>query len=100
MSDYKGSNDVTRKLTKEELMQLENYDPEYKVDVTSAPCKDCPTRYLGCHDKCYKYQAFRQARDEYNELVRKKREEYSNPHLRDLTKTYKHGYFIRYKRRK
>ena len=96
------SNDTKahRKLTQEELMRLENYDPEYKVDVLIAPCKDCPTRYLGCHDKCYKYQAFRQARDEYNEMVRKKREEYSNDHLYDLSKLYKHGYFIRYKRRK
>ena len=88
------------KLTQEELRQLENYDPEHKVDVLVAPCKDCPTRYLGCHDKCYKYQAFRQARDEYNEMVRKKREEYSNDYLCDLSKPYKHGYSIRRKRRK
>ena len=89
-----------RKLTQEELMQLENYDPEYKVDVLTAPCKDCPTRYLGCHDNCYKYRAFRQARDEYNEMVRKEREAYSNDHLYDLSRPYKHGYVIRCKRRK
>lgn len=89
-----------RKLTKEELMQLENYDPEHKVDSLIAPCKDCPNRYLGCHDKCYKYQAFRQARDEYNEMVRKEREAYSSDYLCDLSKPFRHGYSIRSKRRK
>lgn len=81
------SNDIKdhRKLTKEELMQLENYDPEYKVDALIAPCKDCPTRYLGCHDKCYKYQAFRQARDEYNEIARKEREAASNNYFCNLS---------------
>lgn len=24
----------------------------------TAPCKDCPDRYPGCHSKCDKYQAF------------------------------------------
>ena len=24
----------------------------------TAPCKDCPDRYPGCHSKCEKYQAF------------------------------------------
>ena len=89
-----------RRLTQAELMQLENYDPEYKVDASFSPCKDCPTRYLGCHNKCYKYQAFRQARDEYNEMVRKEREAYSNDYLYDLSKPYKHGYSIRGKLRK
>lgn len=100
MSDYRDPNKVTRKRTKEELMQLENYDPEYKVDVLVAPCKDCPKRYLGCHDKCYKYQTFRQARDEYNEQVSKKREDYTTTYLYDLAKPYRHGYSIRRKRRK
>ena len=96
------SNDTKahRKLTQKELMQLENYDPEYKVDASFSPCKDCPNRYLGCHDKCYKYQAFRQARDEYNEMVRKEREAYSNDYLYDLSKPYKHGYSIRGRLRK
>ena len=88
------------KLTQKELMQLENYDSEYKVDASFSPCKDCPNRYLGCHDKCYKYRAFRQARDEYNEMARKEREAYSNDYLYDLSKPYKHGYSIRCKRRK
>ena len=99
MSD-KDIHNIARKLTKEELMQLENYDPEYKVDVLIAPCKDCPTRYLGCHNKCYKYQAFRQARDNYNEVVRKEYEAASNSYLRDLSKPRRHGYISRRKRRK
>ena len=100
MSDYRDPNKVTRKLSKEELMQLENYDPEYKVDVLTAPCKDCPKRCLGCHDKCYKYQAFRQARDEYNEMVRKEREAYSNDYLYGLVRPYRYGYSVKGKRRK
>lgn len=94
------SNKTQHKLTKEELMQLENYDPEYKVDALKAPCKNCPTRYLGCHDKCYKYQAFRQARDEYNKVVRKRNAEYANVYFCDLSIPYKHGYSVRSKRRK
>ena len=61
---------------------LENYDPNYKVNVRFAPCKDCPNRYLGCHDKCYKYQAFRQARDE---VLKKERENWTKSYYRDLT---------------
>lgn len=26
--------------------------------MLKAPCKDCPDRYLGCHDHCDKYKAF------------------------------------------
>lgn len=84
------------KLIPEELMQLENYDPEYKVDVSTAPCKDCPTRYIGCHNRCYKYQAFRQARDEYNAMVRKEREAHPGDHLCDLSKPYRHGFSIKW----
>ena len=25
-------------------------------------CKECADRYIGCHDRCDKYQAFKQAR--------------------------------------
>ena len=96
------SNDTKdyHKLIQEELMQLENYDPEHKVDISTAPCKDCPTRYLGCHNKCYKYQAFRQARDEYNEMIKKEREAYLRYYLYDLAKSCKYSYSIRSKRRK
>ena len=100
MSNYKDPNNVTRKLTKAELMRLENYDPEYKVDVQIAPCKNCPTRYLGCHNKCYKYQSFRQARDEYNEMIRKEREAASNDYLYDPYKSHHHFYASWYKRKK
>ena len=27
--------------------------------VVTAPCKDCPDRYPGCHSKCPKYQQFK-----------------------------------------
>ena len=96
------SNDTKahRKLTQEELMLLENYDPEHKVDVLIAPCKDCPNRCLGCHNKCYKYQAFRQAHDEYNEMVRKEREAYPGDHLCDLSKPHRSVFSIKRKRRK
>lgn len=29
----------------------------------NAPCRDCPDRYLACHDHCPKYQAFRAERE-------------------------------------
>lgn len=34
-----------------------------------APCKDCEERELGCHDRCEKYQTFREARKEFNRKV-------------------------------
>ena len=89
-----------RKLTQEELMQLENYDPEYKVDASFSPCKDCPTRYLGCHAKCYKYIVYRQARDDYNERIRKERHMYLSTFYCDLSKPFHHGFSIRRKHRK
>lgn len=33
---------------------------------TIAPCKGCKDRYVGCHDKCDKYLAFRKQLDERN----------------------------------
>jgi hypothetical protein len=33
----------------------------------SAPCKDCPDRYVGCHSKCEKYIAFNKERQEFLE---------------------------------
>ena len=29
-----------------------------------APCKDCETRYVGCHGRCEKYLEFKKANDE------------------------------------
>lgn len=28
-----------------------------------APCKDCETRYVGCHDSCEKYIRYKQERE-------------------------------------
>lgn len=35
-------------------------------------CKHCKSRYLGCHDECADYQAFRKERNELLELKNKK----------------------------
>ena len=32
--------------------------------MIESPCKDCPDRYLGCHDHCEKFQAFREKKAE------------------------------------
>lgn len=29
--------------------------------MTTAPCKDCPRRQPGCHDRCEDYKAYKQA---------------------------------------
>lgn len=34
-----------------------------------APCKDCPEKELGCHDRCERYQEFRKTRREYNKKM-------------------------------
>lgn len=39
-----------------------------------APCRNCIDRYLGCHDKCDKYQEFRAERNRMLEEKRKERE--------------------------
>lgn len=31
-------------------------------------CKDCKERYLGCHEECADYIAFRKEKDELNQL--------------------------------
>lgn len=28
-----------------------------------SPCKDCPNRYLGCHDVCVPYKEFQTVRE-------------------------------------
>lgn len=33
----------------------------------NAPCKDCPQRILGCHDRCERYAQYRRAREEARE---------------------------------
>ena len=94
------NNTIAQKLTKEELMQLENYDPEYKVNVRFAPCKDCTNRHLGCHAKCYKYQVYRQARDEYNAVARKEHDSDTYNYFCDLSKPYRRDYASKRKHRK
>lgn len=34
-------------------------------------CRHCKSRYLGCHDECVDYQAFRKERDEICSLISK-----------------------------
>lgn len=34
-------------------------------------CRNCTSRYLGCHDECETYLAFRKERDEMLQLRRK-----------------------------
>lgn len=41
--------------------------------IPTAPCLDCPDRYLGCHDTCEKYLAYRKEQDIFNEKLRKER---------------------------
>lgn len=31
------------------------------------PCKDCPQRQLGCHDRCESYGKYRKSREEARE---------------------------------
>lgn len=41
----------------------------------NAPCYNCEDRYVGCHSKCKNYISFRQAKDEENEVVKKRKAE-------------------------
>lgn len=34
-----------------------------------SPCLNCESRHSGCHSQCEKYLDFRDALDEYNEVV-------------------------------
>ncbi len=38
----------------------------------TAPCFNCQERYLGCHDRCSKYQEFRLNRNQLLEEQRKR----------------------------
>ena len=37
-------------------------------------CKDCKSRYVGCHAECEEYKAFRKEKDELNQYAYKKKE--------------------------
>lgn len=39
------------------------------------PCKDCPDREVGCHDKCERYKKWKRYTDERREIINKNREE-------------------------
>lgn len=43
----------------------------------TAPCKGCPRRELGCHDRCEKYQAFRKWR---LEVVKRMKDDHDVSH--------------------
>ena len=49
------------------------------------PCKDCPKRYPGCHDKCPEYQEAKSKNDAAREAehARKQREAYTIDTIRD-----------------
>lgn len=36
-----------------------------------SPCKDCPDRYVGCHDRCSKYLAYKAEREMIRETLHK-----------------------------
>ena len=41
----------------------------------ASPCKDCPTRYVGCHSSCVKYIDYQQAQVAKNREMHKKKAE-------------------------
>jgi hypothetical protein len=43
-----------------------------------APCKDCQERHRLCHSHCDKYQAYRQALDEWNKLTQDEKRKYGS----------------------
>ena len=48
------------------------------MSVKNSPCKDCPSRYPGCHSNCKDYKEFKQALDERNDLIRQERDRYND----------------------
>lgn len=44
--------------------------------MENSPCtKECPLRNQHCHSICKKYKDYRKAKDEENEIIRKKKEQ-------------------------
>ena len=58
--------------------------------MLKAPCKDCPDRYLGCHDHCDKFKEFRRNQDEFKRL-RKEKIEAENAYY-DVRNSRRKGY--------
>ena len=42
--------------------------------MSKAPCKNCPDRYLGCHDHCEKYKEFDDERKRIRDLNSKQKQ--------------------------
>lgn len=38
-----------------------------------SPCKNCKSRYIGCHDECVDYTKYKRKKEEINELSYKER---------------------------
>lgn len=70
-------------LNNEKVLRYKNYNASLwngeLVKFEKAPCMDCNERYLGCHGKCEKYQAFRTERNRLNDQRFKKVDSYYNP---------------------
>ncbi len=43
------------------------------MSIINAPCKDCPDRAMGCHDRCKKYLNYKKQLDEIREENYRKR---------------------------
>lgn len=58
---------------------------DYKYTVYS-PCKDCTSRFIGCHSECIQYKDFRQKLDvlRAEESRRKSLENESITYLREV----------------
>lgn len=39
----------------------------------NSPCKDCKSRYIGCHDECVNYKKYVNKKEEINEISFKER---------------------------
>ena len=59
------------------------YDYRKPLERANAPCKNCQTRYVGCHSSCVKYNDWKQERQVL--LDRKKAESDLNGAFLDVT---------------
>lgn len=51
--------------------------PRVNYDVNfNSPCYQCADRYMGCHDKCNKYQSAKHAYEEKKKVVADGRNKY------------------------
>ena len=47
----------------------------------NAPCKDCESRFLGCHSTCERYNDFKKYREELNEQRHQVLHELNKPYI-------------------